>query len=89
MNILRIIFPLIGVSVAIVIIISYLKRKEERQSADENTKEPDNYMSEGVALGLCLGTALGVAIDRTNFVYWIGPGMIIGLVIGMNIEKKI
>ena len=88
MDILRIIFPMIALAIAIVLIIHYVQRKEMQKSGDEKVKEPENYMAEGVALGLCFGTALGIAIDRSNFVYWIGPGMLLGMVIGMNMEKQ-
>ena len=89
------ILPLVVVSIAMVIFINNVKKKNEENKAYKDTNEgntKENYMTMGMSLGMCFGVAIG-----SSFVNIFGPesisygicfGMLGGMIIGMNIEKK-
>lgn len=53
----------------------------------ENQKE-ENYMSEGMAIGMCLGTAIGILLGKDNLATEMSVGMLcIGMIIMMNYKK--
>lgn len=37
---------------------------EDNKKKQNNSKETENYMAEGLSLGICLGTALGAIIGN-------------------------
>ena len=89
------ILPLVVVSIAIVIFINNVKKKNEENKAYKDTNEgskKENYMTMGMSLGMCFGIAIGssfVNIFGTESIsYGICFGMLCGMIIGMNIEKK-
>ena len=65
----------IGIAIAL-----FAVNHSAAKKAKENDKEYGNYMTEGMCLGLCVSTALG----GNGLIY----GMLLGLVVGMLIEKK-
>ncbi len=89
------ILPLVVVSIAMVIFINNVKKKNEENKAYKDTNEgskKENYMTMGMSLGMCFGIAIGssfVNIFGTESIsYGICFGMLCGMIIGMNIEKK-
>lgn len=84
MEILRIILPLLMVC-AIVIYTLYAAKKMQNDDKGEKTEE--NYMSEGMSIGMCLGFAISTAL-RGDTAIGISVGMMFGVAIGMSIKKK-
>ena len=89
------ILPLVVVSIAMVIFINNVKKKNEENKAYKDTNagsKKENYMTMGMSLGMCFGIAIGssfVNIFGTESIsYGICFGMLCGMIIGMNIEKK-
>ncbi|HFR3740806.1 TPA: DUF2700 domain-containing protein, partial [Streptococcus suis] len=62
METIKIILPVILVSLVAIFTINIVKKKSNNDSAKEKEKE-ENFMSEGMAIGMCLGTAVGIAFD--------------------------
>ena len=58
----------------------------EKQKKDHPEKE-DNYGSEGMALGMCFGTAIASAMKQ-DIGIGISMGMILGLAVGTSMKKK-
>ena len=50
-------------------------------------KKKDNYSTEGLALGMCFGVAIGTSLGGNSSI-GLTFGMLTGLVIGSCIEKK-
>lgn len=48
---------------------------------------PDDYASEGMALGMCFGVALSTAL-HINVGLGLMAGMVLGLLVGSEIKKK-
>lgn len=68
----------LGIVIAAVVVINSKNRLKE--------KAEDNYASEGMAIGMCMGVALGSTFfDNTGI--GISLGMLIGLMIGSTIKK--
>lgn len=89
------ILPLIVVSIAVVIFINNVKKKNEENKAYEDKNEgsiKENYMTMGMSLGMCLGASIGLSFTNIfgkEFIsYGICIGTCVGMIIGMNIEKK-
>ncbi|HFR3681998.1 TPA: DUF2700 domain-containing protein, partial [Streptococcus suis] len=40
-----------------------------------------------MAIGMCLGTAVGIAFDKDNLAIGMSIGMLLGMVVGMNYKK--
>lgn len=80
MEILKIILPIIVVGVIVVNMVKMIKRNNIAKD------KRDNYMSEGMGIGLCFGAGLGV-LSSHFFIYCVGFGMLIGFLIGMKIKK--
>ncbi|WP_290454843.1 hypothetical protein, partial [Romboutsia ilealis] len=58
------ILPLIVVSIAVVIFINNIKKKNEENKIYEEKNEEkikENYMTMGMSLGMCLGAAIGLS----------------------------
>ena len=94
MEILRIIFPLLITCVAVIYVI-YLAKKnrelnaEENEAVDKEEKDDgsDNYIIEGMSIGMCLGIAWSMVLGDGNISIGISVGMMIGMAIGMSIKK--
>lgn len=86
MEILKIILPLFLLGICIVFLIKKLDKKNKKIEG-ENSKNDENYLAEGIGLGLVFGAALGSVFD--NIAYWISLGMLFGLIIGQAIKKEV
>lgn len=86
MEILKIILPLFLLGICIVFLIKKLDKKNKKIEG-ENSKNDENYLAEGIGLGLVFGAALGSVFD--NIAYWISLGMLFGLIIGQAIKKDV
>ncbi|MDU2582589.1 MAG: hypothetical protein E7C82_02685 [Anaerococcus hydrogenalis] len=86
MEILKIILPLFLLGICIVFLIKKLDKKNKKLEG-ENSKNDENYLAEGIGLGLVFGAALGSVFD--NIAYWISLGMLFGLIIGQAIKKEV
>ncbi len=62
--------------ICIGVVIALLASSRRSGEQDDGNKR-DNYMSEGMAIGLCFGAALG----SENLIYGLMAGMAIGLCI--------
>ena len=71
----------VGLLLAVVCARGAGKKKNGRE------EKPENYGTEGMALGMCFGTAIGTALGN-NTGLGISLGMLIGLAVGSAIEKK-
>lgn len=61
---------------------------EEAQNSDnQKTKEEENYMAEGMSIGLCLGLALGELVFG-SMTLGMCVGLCLGLAVGAGIKKK-
>lgn len=85
MEILKIILPIFLLGICIVFLIKKLDKKNKNFEG-ENSKNDENYLAEGIGLGLVFGAAFGSLFDDMG--YWISVGMLLGLTIGQAIEKK-
>lgn len=86
MDILRILFPLLIIGVAVVYILYLAKSKKKDAGQDKDDQGVDNYMAEGMSIGMCLGIALSTALDQ-DMAMGISLGMLFGMAIGMGIKK--
>ena len=89
------ILPLIVVSIAVVIFINNIKKKNEENKIYEEKNEEkikENYMTMGMSLGMCFGAAIGLSFTNIFGKEFISYGICIGtgggMIIGRNIEKK-
>lgn len=81
--------PWVAMGIAIIIfVVNHNTKKQHEESKEEiqhNTKEKDDtYMTEGMAIGMCLGSSLGAA-----GVFNIGTGISIGMLLGLGIGSCI
>lgn len=74
MDIIRVLLPVILISVLAIFTITIAKKKTKNHKSDERQEE--NYMSEGMAVGMCLGTAAGIALDIGNIAIGMSIGML-------------
>lgn len=81
MYIIRIILPVILVGIATIYIINLVKNKSKKSDKDEN------YLSEGMSLGLCFGTAVGIALGQDNLGIFVSLRILLGIVVGTIIKK--
>ena len=65
----------LGILLAVFFAKSAIRKKDKDR--------PENYGSEGMALGMCLGVALASALH-----FDIGMGMIVGMALGLLIGSK-
>lgn len=86
MDILKIIFPLVIIGLAVVYILYLAKTKKKDAGQDKEGQDTDNYMAEGMSIGMCLGIALSTALDQ-DMAMGISLGMLFGMAIGMGIKK--
>lgn len=86
MEILKIILPIFLLGICIVFLIKKLDKKNKNFEG-ENSKNDENYLAEGIGLGLVFGAALGSVFD--NIAYWTSLGMLFGLIIGQAIKKEV
>ena len=56
-------------------------------SRKNNHEKEDNYGSEGMALGMCFGTAIASAMKQ-DIGLGISIGMLLGLAVGTSMKKK-
>ena len=64
----------------------HYKEKIKKLIYPLNWKE-GNYMSEGMSIGMCLGTVIGISMGKENLAIGMSIGMLLGIVIGMNCKK--
>lgn len=83
MEILKIILPILLLGISLVFLI---KKLDKKKMEGKNSKNDENYLAEGIGLGLVFGAAFGSLFDDMG--YWISIGMLLGLTIGQAIEKK-
>lgn len=83
MEILKIILPLFLLGICIVFLI---KKLDKKKMEGKNSKNDENYLAEGIGLGLIFGAAFGSLFN--NMGYWIPIGMLFGLIIGQAIKKE-
>ena len=83
MEILKIILPILLLGISLVFLI---KKLDKKKMEDKNSKNDENYLAEGIGLGIVFGAAFGSLFDDMG--YWISIGMLLGLTIGQAIEKK-
>ena len=72
MDILRALLPLVLASLLVLYVLQRVKKVQGRNRGEE---EEENFMTEGMAIGLCLGTGISIALGQEN----IGIGASIGL----------
>ena len=77
MIVLRIIFPVLLISLVAIYIRYIVKEKSEKDVKKE--KQEENYMFEGLVIGMCLGIAVDIASGKDDYAL----GMIIGAALGM------
>lgn len=77
----KIIIPLVLIAGAAYVAVSSAKNHDEKHEKDD-----DNYMAEGISIGMCLGAALG-SIFADEMAVGIGIGMMLGMAVGINIKK--
>lgn len=82
MDIFKIIFPLVSIGILIVFLLKIVNKKGKNKN---NNREDNNYLAEGIGIGLIFGSTLGFIFD--NMEIYIPIGMLMGLVIGEVIEK--
>lgn len=90
--------PWIVIGITIAVITAFLTKSKKRNDidlktqSDEDKKEEETYISQGISLGMCFGVAIGSALMNIfgdqALTYGICFGMLTGLLIGMNIKKK-
>ena len=85
MGIIRVLLPVILISVLAIFTITIAKKKTKNHKSDGRKEE--SYMSEGMAVGMCLGTAAGIALDIGNIAIGMSIGMLLGMIVGMNFKK--
>lgn len=83
MEILKIILPILLLGISLVFLI---KKLDKKRMEGKNSKNDENYLAEGIGLGIVFGAAFGSLFDDIG--YWISIGMLLGLTIGQAIEKK-
>lgn len=67
------------------LLLSIFFAQSARKKKDDKNKE--NYGTEGLALGMCFGTAIATSLGFNNGI-GLTLGMLAGFVIGWRIEKK-
>lgn len=93
------ILPLVFISIAVVLLINNIKKKDKIRKTLEDEKSNKNkenieadYMTIWMSLGMCFGIAIGSIFANTfgaeSISYGISFGMLGGMLIGMTIKKK-
>lgn len=77
----------LGLGVAFCITAASALGKKNRERAAEGREELETYASQGIAIGLCMGPALGILLFH-NIALGMGPALLFGYAIGASIEKK-
>ena len=98
MDFIIVALPWIVIGVTIAVITTFLTKSKKRKDLvlieenDQDNKEEDNYMSQGISYGMCFGVAIGSALTNLfglqALTYGICFGMLVGLVVGMKTKKK-
>ena len=70
--------------ISIGLLLAIFFAQSARRKKDAEAK--DHYSSEGLALGMCFGVAIGTSVGNTGI--GLTLGMLAGLAIGNRIEKK-
>ena len=82
-----IILPLIVIGIAMVLLITGIKKKDGKSK-----KEEEDYTSQGMCLGMCFGVAIGsIFVNKFGpnaISYGICFGMLGGVIVGMIMKKK-
>ena len=84
----KVILWIILVGLALFIIGMLMTKRQNAKNYLENSDEEstDNtYMTEGGAVGMCLGTAVGLMLE--SLAIGVGLGLVLGMVVGMNYKK--
>lgn len=89
MEIIKIILPVVIISLTVVYIVflTNKKEKQDQNNNEEDSKKENNYMTEGMSIGMCWGTAIAIIIDPEKLGLYIPLGMMFGMLVGMNIKK--
>lgn len=82
MDIIKIALALLVIAIPIVFLIKKVREQNTGKKGDTD----NNYMGEGIALGLVFGVLIGVLMN--NIGTYAAIGMISGISIGMGIKKK-
>lgn len=80
MEFIKNIVPVIVAGLVIIIMVLVIKKKKK------SNNKVEIYMTEGIALGLCGGVAIGASIP--NYLsYFINFRTLIGFVVGLQVKK--
>lgn len=79
MEIIKILVKLVVISSFAVGAVFFVKKR----TSESKTKE-ETYLSEGMAIGMCMGTSVGMIFGKDNLVF----GMMLGMMIGISYSKK-
>ena len=77
----------LGLAVAVCLTAASVLGKKNKERAAEGREEVQTYESQGIAIGLCMGPALGLLLFH-NIALGMGPALLFGYAIGASIEKK-
>lgn len=86
---LKILLPVLITGIASVSVIAIVKSAAQRKkNKGESEEESDNtYMIEGMTLGMCFGTSIGIVFASDSFYIGTDLGMLFGMLIGMCFKK--
>lgn len=83
MELIKNIVPVIVAGLIIIIMVLIIKQKRK------SNNKVETYMTEGIALGLCGGVAIGASIPNYDYLsYFISFGTLIGFVVGIQLNKR-
>lgn len=71
------------------ILLSFFKHNMRRKQDPDYSPERANYLREGVALGMLIGTVLGAFIMRDHLQLGVLAGLILGAISGLLIGTSI
>lgn len=81
------VMPWLVITITTVLCIFMSKKKHKDMDMSD-----EDYMVQGMTLGMCFGTAIGSSliniIGTEAISYGISFGMLIGMIVGMNVKHK-
>lgn len=86
MDILRVLLPLILASLLVLYVLQRAKKVQGRDRG-EGEEQEENFMTEGMAIGLCLGTGISIALGQENIGIGASIGLLLGMLLGMTHKK--
>lgn len=84
-EIIRIVLPVLLIGPLVIYAVMIARKKEK---SDGKKEEDEDYMSYGMAIGMCLGTLFAIAFDFENIGFGAAIGMSLGMIFGMNCKKS-